>query len=305
MEQGRPALRTRIYVDGFNLYHGCLKKTRYKWLDLMALFNRVLHDGGDIIDGRTGRAVGFVFADLAIKYFTAPILKNFAKAPDSVPSQLSYHKALEAHLGGAIEFVRGYYASNSARAYKFEQGRKAHECELVEVWKLEEKQSDVALALHAYSDAIRGEIECAVFVTNDTDIAPALELIGSHTTVTIGLVVPAKDPASANGDLVRRAHWTRTHILQTELAASQLPPMVRSDTGPAHKPLTWYPRFELLEPIYVEAKRVKRSHGAALKWLNSPCSHLDGRIPMEMAETEAGAAELRAYMDAYAAQAAY
>ena len=31
------ALRTSIYVDGFNLYHGCVKGTRYKWLDLKAL----------------------------------------------------------------------------------------------------------------------------------------------------------------------------------------------------------------------------------------------------------------------------
>lgn len=302
MEHGKPALRTRIYVDGFNLYHGCLKRTSYKWLDLMTLFRRVLHDSGDIIDGRTGQTLNFVLADLAIKYFTAPILKNFAKAPDSVPSQISYHSALEAHLGGAIEFVRGYYAANSTRAYRFERGRKPHDCELVEIWKLEEKQSDVALALHAYSDAIRGEVDCAIFVTNDTDIAPALELMANHTAVTIGLIVPARDAASANGDLVSLAHWTRSHILEKELAASQMPPMVLCTSGPAHKPLTWYPRFDLLEPIYIEAKRVKRSHGAALKWLNTPCSYLGGRRPMEMAETDAGAAELRAYMDAYTEQ---
>ncbi|HHT9772358.1 TPA: NYN domain-containing protein, partial [Legionella pneumophila] len=30
--------RTTIYIDGFNLYYGCLKRTSYKWLDLKALF---------------------------------------------------------------------------------------------------------------------------------------------------------------------------------------------------------------------------------------------------------------------------
>ncbi len=28
---------TNVYVDGFNLYYGCLKGTPYRWLDLGAL----------------------------------------------------------------------------------------------------------------------------------------------------------------------------------------------------------------------------------------------------------------------------
>lgn len=31
-----------VYVDGFNLYYGALKGTRYKWLDLDALFRKLL-----------------------------------------------------------------------------------------------------------------------------------------------------------------------------------------------------------------------------------------------------------------------
>ena len=37
-EQGVPALRTRVYIDGYNLYYGCLRKTAFKWLDVLALF---------------------------------------------------------------------------------------------------------------------------------------------------------------------------------------------------------------------------------------------------------------------------
>lgn len=33
---------TNVYVDGFNLYYGCLKGTPYKWLDLGALFQALL-----------------------------------------------------------------------------------------------------------------------------------------------------------------------------------------------------------------------------------------------------------------------
>ena len=53
-------------------------------------------------------------------------------------------------------------------------------------------------------------------------------------------------------------------------------------------------------PIFEEAKRVKKSKGAALKWLNEPCTQLQGRVPMKMAENEIEAEELRAYMDQYA-----
>ena len=30
-------MRTNFYIDAFNLYYGCLKSTRYKWLNLEAL----------------------------------------------------------------------------------------------------------------------------------------------------------------------------------------------------------------------------------------------------------------------------
>ncbi|MGO6733418.1 6-hydroxy-3-succinoylpyridine hydroxylase, partial [Rhizobium ruizarguesonis] len=32
------ALRTRVYIDGYNLYYGCLRKTAFKWLDVLTLF---------------------------------------------------------------------------------------------------------------------------------------------------------------------------------------------------------------------------------------------------------------------------
>jgi len=35
-------MKTNVYVDGFNLYHDCLKDTPYKWLNLRALVGRIL-----------------------------------------------------------------------------------------------------------------------------------------------------------------------------------------------------------------------------------------------------------------------
>lgn len=41
--------RTNIYIDGFNLYFECLKKTTYKWLDIAALCNRLLNTSNSIV----------------------------------------------------------------------------------------------------------------------------------------------------------------------------------------------------------------------------------------------------------------
>lgn len=169
------------------------------------------------------------------------------------------------------------------------------------IWKLVEKQSDVALALHAYSDALRGEVDHVVLVTNDTDVVPCLELIRTHTAAKIGLIVPTRDrQRPVNGDLSRRVNWVRDHVLGDELASSQMPAMLHLDSKAVHKPLSWYPRPDLLAPLLAEAIRVKRSWGAALKWMHSPCAHLDGQCPIDMAPTDAGALALQTYMAQYA-----
>ena len=38
-------MRTRVYVDGFNLYYGALKDTPFKWLNLVELTHQLLTAG--------------------------------------------------------------------------------------------------------------------------------------------------------------------------------------------------------------------------------------------------------------------
>ena len=46
-------MRTVVYVDGYNLYYGLLRKTTLKWLDLFALFrDHVLDPEADLIQVR-------------------------------------------------------------------------------------------------------------------------------------------------------------------------------------------------------------------------------------------------------------
>ena len=50
-------MKANIYIDGFNLYYGALRKTPYKWLNLLLLCQRLLPN----------RSIG------KIRYFTARI----------------------------------------------------------------------------------------------------------------------------------------------------------------------------------------------------------------------------------------
>jgi 6-hydroxy-3-succinoylpyridine 3-monooxygenase len=301
MQQGNDnALRTRVYIDGYNLYYGCLKNSPHKWLDVQALVERILPT---ILFEQNNEPVRYAFQTPAVKYFTAPILTAFAKSNDSISCQHQYHTALSAYLGSALEVITGYHDARPARAYAWEEGKAARECKLIEIWKLEEKQSDVALALHAFSDAIRNEIDQVVVVTNDSDFVPAIKMIRQYTSAIVGVLTPKRQKGGhVNAELAGHAHWVRTHILDEEFADCQLPPRIQLTNRAIHKPLSWYPRPDLLLPVYEEAKRVKRSEGAARKWLNQPCDHLNGRVPITMCESDELAAELRRYMDQYARQ---
>ena len=65
-------MRTFVYVDGFNLYYGAIKGTPYKWLDLKALFTRVLDPSYKI---------------LTIKYYTAIITPQGQATPMPQPDK--------------------------------------------------------------------------------------------------------------------------------------------------------------------------------------------------------------------------
>ena len=71
-------LRTIVYVDGFNLYYGQLKGTSYKWLDPVALFQRVLGPQNQITQ---------------IKYFTARVQPT-VNEPSVNTRQDAYFRAL-------------------------------------------------------------------------------------------------------------------------------------------------------------------------------------------------------------------
>lgn len=228
-------MKTICYVDGYNLYYGCLKNTTYKWLDLYQLLTHLLRQQNPDTE------------IIAVKFFTAPVITKFATHGDSAQSsQQHYHRALETLYPDSVQIINGYY--NAAKSNAMHYLKPPSKLHRVEVWNLEEKQTDVNIALTAYRDVVKGNVEQLVFVTNDTDQEPTLKLIREDfaNSVQIGVILPIKENKGdglktrpGNQKLSQYADWTRKYIKSEELAASQLPAQIPTNKKPITKPNYW------------------------------------------------------------------
>ncbi len=100
--------------------------------------------------------------------------------------------------------------------------------------KTEEKGSDVNLALHLLNDAWLDLYDCAVVISNDSDLAEALRLVKTQHKKMIGLITPVKMHPSR--ELMRYATFNQ-RIREGALKASQLPNPIPGTT--IRKPATW------------------------------------------------------------------
>ena len=210
--------RTIVYIDGFNLYYGSLKNSPYKWLDLKLVFEKLLGDYHSLVE---------------IKYFTAKISQQ--KINDNAPKrQSTYLYALQKHIP-ELKIYYGHYLQSKIKAKLCNPLQNSSS--YVEVYKTEEKGSDVNIALHILNDAWLDKYDCAVLVSNDSDIAEALRFVKSDHQKEIGLVVPGDEKnRKVSKQLQRYAHFIK-RLRNSVLADSQLPnPIVNTKI---YKPQTW------------------------------------------------------------------
>jgi len=208
-------LRTNVYVDGFNLYYGCLKGTPYKWLDLDALCRRLLpkHELG------------------RIRYFTA-IIAARPHDPSGPARQRAYLRALATmprvsiHLG---RFLTSYVRMPLVAP-------PAHGPRTVEVIKTEEKGSDVNLATYLLVDAFRQDCEATVVITNDSDLAEPIRVVRHELGLPVGVVNPS-DPRKRSRALLDVTFFKQ--LRPSVLPACQLPDELSDSHGTIRKPDTW------------------------------------------------------------------
>ena len=102
------------------------------------------------------------------------------------------------------------------------------------VIKTEEKGSDVNLAVHLLNDAWLGLYDCAVVVSNDSDLAESMRLVKAQHNKVIGLIHPSQRRASKQ--LAAYADFIKS-VRQGALAKSQLPDPIPGTN--LRKPTSW------------------------------------------------------------------
>lgn len=206
-------MRTTIYVDGFNLFYRALKKTQYKWLDLKSLFSKILDKRNEIN---------------AIKYFTARVSGKWD--PQSPMKQQVYLKALEVWIP-EISIIYGHFLTHTVR---MPLANPEENTKFAEVIKTEEKGSDVNIAVHLLNDAWLNRFDCAVIVSNDSDLAEAVKIVKQDLNKVIGVIMPGKGTPSK--ELIQYATFVKK-IRRNALASSQLPHNIPNTN--ITKPVDW------------------------------------------------------------------
>lgn len=205
-------MRTYIYIDGFNLFYRAVKGTPYKWLDLKQLCLSLL-DPKNIIQ--------------SIKYYTALVSGKID--PQNPIRQKTYIRALEKHIP-ELSVHYGHFLSHEVRAPL----AKTNPIRFANILKTEEKGSDVNIAVHLLNDAWHNKYDCAVIISNDSDLAEAVKLVNKEHGKVIGIINPGNTRQSK--ELTQYATFVK-QIRKGVLAASQLPDTI-PNTG-IHKPIDW------------------------------------------------------------------
>lgn len=210
-----PQLATRksiIYIDGFNLYYGAIKGSPHKWLDLEKFFT-LLRQHDDIQQ---------------IYYFTA-----WARGP-AVNRQQPYLRALE-----TLPLVTTVVSRHKRKRFECRVNACTHAGSRF-YSGVEEKRTDVAIAVQMVDDAYNGLCDTQVLVSGDSDLVPALDRIReNHPQVRLIAYIPARGPARGAATEVRAAvHQHRTLPLAL-LSKCHLPNPVLANGTQIHKPASW------------------------------------------------------------------
>ena len=207
-----------IYIDGFNLYYGALKGTKYRWLDLQTLFERVRpHD--EIV---------------AIEYFTARVRGISGKR------QETYLKALLTKP--LIEIIEGKFNLNKKVKCNVSSCNFGGKKLFV---KPEEKRTDVNIAISMLLDAFHDECDRLILVSGDGDLVPAIAAVKQEKPEKEVIVyTPARNrfTASKRGSSELKSYADKTRDLPFDkIKRAQFKEELKDGKGSIlQKPKEWF-----------------------------------------------------------------
>ena len=219
-------LSTCVYIDGFNLYNGAVKRTQFKWLDISQVCQKLL----------VGQSV-----DL-IRYFTARVI-GFAHDPQAPARQDVYLRALRT-LPNVVIHDDGWFAIRSSLlpqyplAYRPEyQNPPSRPPQFVQVQKLEEKRTDVDIATHLLLDCFANQFDEFAVISNDGDLTLPIEKVQDQFNKQITVINPHRSGMS--GSLKKASSNYIRNINRSVLASSQFPSPLMDAKGSFSKPSSW------------------------------------------------------------------
>lgn len=214
--------KTFVYVDGFNLYYGLLRKTPNRWLDVNRLCQLMLPKN----------------TITKIKYFTAKVSAR-PDDPDQPTRQQTYLRAL-ATLPN-VEIYFGHFLTHPiwAPLHVPDAAQQIHANRnsiYVRIIKTEEKGSDVNIASHLLRDAITDQFEVAVVISNDSDLLTPIKMVQNEFGKPVGILNPqSKNPSRV---LARDADFFKK-IRYGVVRSSQFPAELEDSVGRFRKPASW------------------------------------------------------------------
>jgi len=215
------ALSTNVYIDGFNLYYGSVRKTPFKWLDISALCATLLPK----------RQIN------RIRYFTAHVraLQHDLEAP---VRQDIYLRALKTIPNLTIH--KGHFAPRPSVFPQFPLAYRnpSKPPLVVQVLRTEEKGSDVNLATFLLADCFDKDFDEAVVISNDSDLASPIEKVVNQFGKVVGVINP-HSKRQLSGKLISVASFHVRTINKKVLAACQFPATLTDSKGTFTKPATW------------------------------------------------------------------
>ena len=211
-------MRINFYIDGFNLYYHALKDTSLRWLDLFKLCQSVT----------PSHQVSHV------RYFTS-LVHPRPDNPNLQHRQLIYIRALATIPNLTIHY--GQFRPRRLRRPLVEPipGRSR----VVEVFDMEEKGTDVNLASYLLMDGVEQEYEQAVVVSNDSDLALPISMVGDKLGFPIGRVNPNLDQRAVTPNELSDAATFVRRLRGNTLRRCQFPDTLTDSTGTITKPAEW------------------------------------------------------------------
>ena len=221
-------MQTNVYIDidGLNLYYRAVRGTQYKWLDIDALVKKMCPQN----------------TICKIKYFTS-IVSSRPNDPGQSTRQQFYLRALRTFPN--IEIIEGHFLTSKVRMPLVTPSPKGPNT--AEVWRTEEKGSDVNLAVHLLNDAHNKDYEVAIVVSNDSDLGEAIRIVTQDINLKVGVVFPAGaiDPRTGTRYKLRKSQTLLKYasfirqIRPGVLSLSQLPNTLTDANGTFHRPPEW------------------------------------------------------------------